>query len=393
MLKQSDKVSIKQLLELIPDQELAKLSVSTKVDYQVKTLYGKSMFYLLLYGLITCEKTSLRGLEDIFNSARFKILFNLDAEQSTRYNSLSDRLATMELSFFEKAYELIYKIFKEKFSEQEATAYNIVRVDSTMVAETANKLSKGMSVGCKKDGKKQVKFTLCLEDLFPSSVQIFTEQSDLSEDRTIPNTILKVIDPSKNTVFVFDRGVSSRQAYTDISDKDWKFVTRMKNNVRYQIIRAIPITSFDSGLSNLTIVSDELIYLYGKGNKLTSHSYRLVKAKNTGGKIYLFLSNLIDKPAEDIIKIYKKRWGIEVFFRFIKQELNFSHFISTNDNGIKIILYMTLIASMLIHVFKKGEKVGYKTAKRRIRMALEDIITIQIVIAAGGDPNLVFRSP
>ena len=100
-----------------------------------------------------------------------------------------------------------------------------------------------------------------------------------------------------------------------------------------------------------------------------------------------------DVPAEDIIMIYKKRWDIEVFFRFIKQELNFSHLMSTNINGIKIVLYMTLILSMLIHIYKKYNKTGFKTAKRRVKMELDDLMTILIVEACGGNPNIVFPSP
>ena len=79
------------------------------------------------------------------------------------------------------------------------------------------------------------------------------------------------------------------------------------------------------------------------------------------------------------------------FFRFIKQELNFSHFMSTNENGIKIILYMTLILSMLILIYKRINQIGYKTAKRRFGIELDELIMAIVVQYCGGDPNLVFR--
>jgi IS4 transposase len=78
-----------------------------------------------------------------------------------------------------------------------------------------------------------------------------------------------------------------------------------------------------------------LVYLYNSDSKKTTTRFRILRTKNEQGKSFLFLSNMKDATAEDIIMIYKKRWDIEVFFRFIKQELNFSHFISTNVNGIK----------------------------------------------------------
>jgi len=383
-------VSVKQLLELIPEGELSRLAVQTGIDYCAKVLYGKSMFYLLLYGLATSEKTSLRGLEDVFNSRRFKFLFNLDPNQTVRHSSISDRLATMELSFFEEAYRLIYSLFRSHFSDQDAQLYNIVRVDSTMVAETANKLEKGMSVGCKKDGKKQVKYTVCLEDTLPSSVEVFTSQSELSEDLTIPVAILKLVDTRIDNVFVFDRGVQARKAYIDIDQKGYRFVTRLKESVKYEIIEDLNIIK-GLQIGNLTVESDEWVYLF-KGKRVDI-PFRLLKMRNEQGKLLVFMSNIKDIPIEDIIMIYKKRWDIEVFFRFIKQELNFTHFMSTNINGIKIILYMTMILAMLVHIYKKYNNVGFKTAKRRIKIELDDLLTVLVVEACGGNPNIVFRGP
>ncbi|QPH39826.1 transposase [Pedobacter endophyticus] len=231
-----------------------------------------------------------------------------------------------------------------------------------------------------------------MEDLFPSSVQVFTSQSELSEDKTIPQAILKVTDPSPNTVFVFDRGVSSRKTFAAIDERDWNFVTRMKTNARYHRLEELELPE-SLLMDNMVIRSDELVELYDRNSKRLPNKFRLVKGLNAKGKEFFLLSNMLDTPVWEIIDIYKKRWDIEVFFRFIKQELNFNHFMSTNTNGIKIILYMTLILSMLILIYKKSNKTGYKTAKRRISMELDDLVTIQIVIACGGNPDLVFRGP
>jgi hypothetical protein len=392
----SDKVTVKQLLSLIPDQALSGLAVKTGVDYQAKVLFGRSMFYLLLYGLAESDRTSLRSLEDIFNSRRFKLLFGLDPVQTTRYNSISDRLATMEVDFFEQSYKMIYGLFSEQFTYEETLKYNITRVDSTMVAETANKLESGMTTGIKKDGKKQIKYTVSLDGILPSSVQVFTKQAELSEDKTIPTAILKLADTHKDNVFVFDRGVQNRGAYVDLHQKELRFVTRIRTNSRYKVIETLPLP-LNLKIGNLTIITDEWVYLYGGKNKRVDVPFRLITTKDEQDKELLFVTNMKETPngklipAEDIIMIYKLRWDIEVFFRFIKQELNFSHFLSTNINGIKIILYMTLILAMLIHIYKKYNNVGYKTAKRRVKMELEELLTIIIVKVCGGNPDIVFR--
>ncbi|PZU91643.1 MAG: hypothetical protein DI529_00310 [Chryseobacterium sp.] len=84
--------------------------------------------------------------------------------------------------------------------------------------------------------------------------------------------------------------------------------------------------------------------------------------------------------AKDVADIYKQRWEIEVFFRFIKQNLNFSHLLSRNINGVKVIMYMTLITSILLIVYKKiNELKGYKIPKLKFAQELEVLIIKDIV--------------
>lgn len=72
-------------------------------------------------------------------------------------------------------------------------------------------------------------------------------------------------------------------------------------------------------------------------------------------------------------------------FRFLKQELNFSHFLSLNKNGIQVMLYMTLITAMLVMIYKRENEIGYKTAVRRIRIELENLVLAITVLQSGGD--------
>ena len=74
---------------------------------------------------------------------------------------------------------------------------------------------------------------------------------------------------------------------------------------------------------------------------------------------------------------------------FIKQELNASHFISVSKNGIMVMLYMTLIASMLLQLYKKLNGLGYKTAKRRFTIELWETLVTIIVKECGGNPELI----
>ena len=387
-----DGIGASDLLKLIPEDLLMDLAVETKADYQVKKLYAQNVFNLLLYGLLKGEKVGLRSLEDFYNSKKFKALFRMPGTtKSAKYNSLSARLATMNVAYFEKAYEAIYEQCSLLYDESILSSkYKITRVDSTMVGETAAKLEQGINVGRKKDGKKQVKYTISLTNLFPSSVEVFTQQTCISENKTIPRAILKVLDKSKDNVFVFDRGVSKRDVFCELDQSNCSFVTRLHVDARHIVIKDNPLPEKRT-IRNLTVLKDQQVCLFSSGTKVIEHPFRLIQTKNEKGFGFWFMTNEFELSCEDIIQIYKHRWDIEVFFRFIKQELNFTHLISVNENGIKILVYMTLILAMLILVYKKINDFGYKTAKRRFAMELEDIIDDYMILRAGGNPNTVFR--
>jgi hypothetical protein len=69
-----------------------------------------------------------------------------------------------------------------------------------------------------------------------------------------------------------------------------------------------------------------------------------------------------------------------------------SHLVSLNKNGIQVMLYMTLMAAMLVLIYKKANKLTYKTAKRRFSMEIRDLAIALIVVQCGGDPGLFFKT-
>lgn len=389
--KQNGKISVINLLSLLPNDDLNRIAKQTNVNHYVKVLDGKSIFCLLLYSLVECQRNSLRTMEDIFNSSAFKFLFNLPGEKTVKYNSISERLSIVNLDFFKKSYDLIFSILNQYYSQEEIEKNRLVRVDSTMVAEAANKLKKGMNIGSKTT-KKQIKYTVAFDGIFPCMSEIFTDRSHLSEDMTIPKVIYKYAEKSKSAVFVFDRGVTKREVYQTLSKNETHFVTRFKTEGRFRVVEEIE-KGTNRKLGTLELESD-LVVQIGIPDKRTFYEdhYRMIIATNPETKVtYQFFTNIFDLDAEEILQYYKKRWDIEVFFRFLKQELNFSHITSTSENGMQVMLYMTMITSMLVLIYKRINKIGYKTAVRRIALELNELIIKLVVKHCGGDPSLVFR--
>ena len=412
----NQKINIQKILGLVPDDLLATLSKDTKVDYCAKVLYGQRIFNLLLYGLLTTERTSQRSLEDLFKSNLFKTMFSYDAGMKISHSSISARLATIEPEFFRLAYEAIYKEFSKFHTPAEQLKHRIIRVDSSMVAETCNKLKKGLSPGNKKNKNpdkvvRQVKYTIAFDGLSACDFNVYTDPCYTSEDRAIPEVVWMNAsrEGSKSNIYTFDRGVASHAKFSSFTDGHVSFVGRLKTNRRYEVVSVDQPKEEEKDLGDLILVSSQVVHLYGKNSKVDKeHSYRLIIArrkeeidttppKNKGKvkkkeNIFFFLTNEMVLNPKEIADIYKQRWDIEVFFRFIKQELNVSHFLSVSENGIKVILYMTLIASMLLLLYKKINDIGYKTAKRRFTIELWEAVVNVIVKECGGDPALMNKT-
>ena len=394
------------MLTVVPDEILANLSQTTKVDHYAKVLQGKKMFYLLLYGILENEKLSQRTLEDTFNNSVFKLLFNLDKDEKICRSSISERLSKINPDYFKQIYERIYEQFSESYTLNEIKKYNLIRVDSSTVTETVGKLIEGIDNN--KSGKKAVKYSVAFDGVLPCDFSVFTALSYSSEDIALPEVVRNHVKRENNhqNIYVMDRGLQSTRTMKSFSKESITFICRAKENRKYKELESFVTENQDLDLGESILIKDCKVQLYtgtlinnkrGKTHykeELVDTSLRLIiaQSKTEEGKQYWFLTNDFNLSAKEVAQAYRRRWDIEVFFRFIKQELNVSHLVSLNKNGIKVMLYMTLIVAMLLLIYKKGNDIGYKTAKRRFLMEVRELAIALIVIQCGGDPKLLFKT-
>lgn len=378
-------MKFEEILNYITEEELSFLSAETKVNHQVKKLNGTLMFKLVLYSLLEYGKPSLRVLEECFKSPQFIINAN-ETKISAKYNSISDRLSTIKVLYFEQIFKLLFDKFNKELKEEKS----LQKYDSTMVAISSSLVKWGMKVGGKSNKKSQIKFTIGMHGSLPCDFKIYTEQKYLSEDLTIPKVILDY-RYNKLGVVVFDRGVQKRTTFADFDKNDILFVARINPNAKYKLIKKNKLPKFDNE-QTIELKDDlEINFKDHDTQKLIPTSFRIIKAiiKATNEEIY-FVTNNFELSSYEIAGLYRQRWEIEVFFRFIKQQLNFSHLINRNLNGVKVMVYMTLILAMLITVYKKKNKLtGYKIVKLKICNELQKSIIKEIVIMSGGDINKV----
>jgi hypothetical protein len=386
------KTNVIDLLQLIPEHFFDKIAEETNVDFQVKKLNGKLMFNLLLMGILQSERLSLRVMEELFSTQKFQSFSGLKADSSTRHSSIRDRISTIPSSYFEELFYKIAELLNCKYKQKDIGKYKIERFDSTVVSLSSKLLNFGMISGKKpKEGEyriHQLKFTIGFNGLLPHKVKVYSEQKYLAENDSLYETIMEN-EFEKNNVAVFDRGLNSRTKFSKIDRANKLFVTRINPTKNYKIINVI--SEQIKSTKTLLVEKDLLVNLRNHDGEYVKTALRLIIAKNKENNEYIyFISNIEEITSEEITEIYKMRWDIEVFFRFLKQELNLNHLVSRNHNGILVMLYMTLITAMLLLVYKHLNNVsGYKIAKLKFTNELDQELLKEIIIACNGDPNML----
>lgn len=372
------KVSVPELLDLIPEELLESLSHSTQVNKWVKKLKGSMIFKLLLFSVLQSERVSLRDIEA---NSKLPIIAGLSPdllEHTVRWTGVRDRLIHINVEYFSEIYAAMLAKATSLYNDQELSGYHIKRYDSTMIHVFGHLLS-GMKVGNTSKNKYQVKLTTEQVDSFQIRINFHQEQSYLSEETALKEIILESSHDSKDIV-VFDNGLKSRAVFRELDESKIQFVTNIGSRPRYEIIA--PHSPIDIDNNDLEFLQDSRVLLFESGkNKPNQHEFRLIEYKvRKSGKHLFILSNLWDSPASIIALCYQRRWDIEVLFRFLKQEMNLTHFISNDLNAIKAMIYIKLIATVLVLIYKKKNKIKtYKRAKSQFFNELCAVITLDLV--------------
>lgn len=373
-------MTVDELLKLIPSNTFDDLAVETKVDFQVKKLTGETMFKLILFSMLNTDKMSLRVMETFLSSAKFKLFSEQDLD--SRFNSIRDRICTINADYFEKLFDIIFTTYNKALKEEKSLS----KADSTYVSIAASLFSIGMLNGTASYGKKHVKYSVNLKGSLPCNIKVYTEQSFVSEDLALTD-LIETTNASEGAIVVFDRGLQSRKSFDNFSNKSKLFVGRGKPQNKIEVVSVLKINAKPKE-STVTITNDGIGYLSAKRGVKTKNQFRLIKAIIDSTKEEIcFVTTILDLDAYLIAAFYKQRWEIELFFKFIKQNLNVKHLVSRNINGIKVMIYMTMILAILILAYKKLNKIiGYKIAKLKFEIDLDNTIIKEIVLLCGGNP-------
>jgi len=157
---------------------------------------------------------------------------------------------------------------------------------------------------------------------------------------------------AKGSIVTEDRAYTDYGWFAQLQQNGVSFVTRQKTNAVYKVIHRSPVNKKQG------LCSDQTIMLAGTKGHLCPYPLRRIGYRDPKTKKhYVFLTNNFELSAKTIADIYKERWQIEIFFRWIKQNLKIKAFIGNSRNAVMTQIYVALIAYLLLCMFKFLSKV------------------------------------
>ncbi|MCQ4365957.1 IS4 family transposase [Mycobacterium gordonae] len=157
-------------------------------------------------------------------------------------------------------------------------------------------------------------------------------------DRTLMDDLVVVEEGALN---VFDRGYVDYEKFDAYCKQSVRFITRLRHNASYKVLEEREVKPNTNGLK------DAVILLGYRTCKRMENNVRLIQCKEDSGEEMLICTNDFDTPAEEIREIYRRRWKIEMFFKWIKQHLHVKNFYGRSPNAVYNQIYAALIAFCL----------------------------------------------
>jgi hypothetical protein len=338
---------LSQLLSFLPKKAFNRLVGQHDGDRYVKKLTAWNQFVLLLYAQASC-KDSLREIETGINTHE-NSFYHLGIKSAAR-SSLSYANKTRDYEIFEKLFYLLFKQFKGVVSAGQFKFNNpLYIIDSTTVSLCLS-LFNWAKYGRTK-GAIKLHTILDSTTMVPEIINITAgKPSDISAAKQIDFSWLKT-----GSIIVFDRGYIDYKWWSEFDEKNITFVSRTKKTQNIFVVGQHNKDMFGKG-----ILADEIVAFgsFGSFDKYEKELRRVRYFDEKTQKEYEFLTNNFELRAKQIADIYKSRWQIELFFKWIKQNLKIKTFLGTSKNAVMTQIWIAMIYYLFLSYLKFQTKFG-----------------------------------
>ncbi len=320
----------KQIMNLVDKVDINGLIRKHESDYYYKSFKTRTHLFTMLFGILSrCDSMTeiCEGLRAMGGK-----LNHLGMDQAPAKSTACDGLRNRNHKFFEDLYFILVKHYHSFLSDSRTyglTFKEVLIIDSTTIRLFSDIL-KGVGRNPKGDGKKKggMKVHMLID-----AVQSVGRFIKMTAAKVHDKQFLKSLDLISDSMIVFDKAYNYYHQFALWTQKRVYFVTRMKRNAVYRVIEVKRAHYRKKGQAK--VLRDEIIELEyhpetndGKQDIKTSLKMRLRKVsyQDEQNRYYDFLTNNFDISAEDVAFLYKKRWGIEILFKKMKQNFQLHFF-------------------------------------------------------------------
>ena len=353
-----------QVCSLIPRQIFQRLVSKYQGDYHVRDFNCTTQLRYMLFGQLTsCE--SLRDI-CLCLKAHENILYALGMATSVNESSLSRANEKRDYRIYEGLGKALIKIVQPLYSKMRLEYiapqdHDLYALDSTTISCSLKLLD--WAVGKYSKGAVKMHTVIDLRGSIPVFIHI-------TDGRCHDSNVLDILVVVPNAIYTMDKAYIDFEALARIDAENAYFVTRAKDNMKYEIVSSHYNIDTSTGL-----LEDHRIRLTGvKSSKLYSKELRLIKyCDKESGENLTFISNMTDElelNGLEIANIYRHRWDVESFFKLIKQNLTVKHLLGCSENAVKTHLWIAICSYLLLARIKAVYNSPYSISEIRMLISV-----------------------
>ena len=330
-----------QVMDFLPWTTFSRIVTRYRGDHRVRTLSCAEQFRCMAFAQLTYRE-SLRDIEACLSAQAAK-LYPMGFRKPVSHATLADANERRDWR--------IYAEFAQRLITQARKLYAAdsfgVELSNTVYALDATTIDLCLSVfpwAPFRSTKAAIKLhtLLDLRGAIPSFIHI-------SDGKLHDVNVLDLLLPEAGAFYVMDRAYVDFQRLYTLDQTGAFFVTRVKSNMDARRLYSAP-TDRSTGL-----ICDQTIVLNGfySSQHYPQHLRRIRFKDPQTAKTLLFLTNHFQLPALTVCALYKSRWQVELFFKWIKQHLRIKRFFGTSENAVKSQIWIAASVYVLIAIIKK----------------------------------------
>ena len=329
-----------QVMEFAPWHTFRRLVAKYRGDFNIRTFSCLDQFLSMAFAQLTYRE-SLRDIEACLRAQPTK-LYHMGLRGTVSRSALADANESRDWRMYAEFAHALIRTARRLYA-QDSLAVDLAETVYALDATTIDLCLSLFPWAKFRTTKAAVKLhtLLDLRGAIPSFIHI-------SDGKLHDVNVLDVLIAEPGAFYVMDRGYLDFERLYRLDQAASFFVTRAKSNFRFKRVYSRPV---DRRMGLLCDQEVELLVFYSQ--QAYPARLRRIRYRDTEGRQLVFLTNHMTLPPLTICELYRSRWQVELFFKWIKQHLRINRFFGTSENAVKTQVWIAVAVYVLVAIVRK----------------------------------------